>query len=174
MGEGTRERLGELVNARPDDQPYDGYVPAEEVRDDVPPWHSGPGEDSGAVRDHEPAASTWVPPESPETGARPAWLPPGAHPGQPYGPPPGEAYGAPPPGWPPPYGGQPPYGGPSSPYGGPPPYGQLSYGQPPYGAQPGHRKPRMPRWAKIVLVVGVVFYGLSAIWQIFNMLVLSR
>jgi hypothetical protein len=32
----------------------------------------------------------------------------------------------------------------------------------------------MPRWAKIVLVVGVVFYGLSAIWQIVNMLVLSR
>jgi len=124
--------------------------------------------------DPEEAASTWVPVESPEAGTRPAWLPPGTGPGRPYGPPPGEAYSTPPPGWDQsPYGGSPPYGTPS-PYGGPPPYGALPYGTqpPPYGARPG--KPRMPRWAKVVLVVGVAVYVLGAIWQLFSLTVLQR
>ncbi|MGH3379877.1 MAG: hypothetical protein ACRDP6_34620 [Actinoallomurus sp.] len=111
------------------------------------------------------APSTWVPVESAEPGTQPAWLPPGTHSGQPYGPPPGQPYGQ--------QSGRPygqPYGGPPS-YGAqPPPYGTP----PPYGAQPGRPKPRMPRWAKVVLVVGVVFYVLLAIWQGFSILVLRR
>jgi hypothetical protein len=106
----------------PDKQPY-------EAADDVPP-----------------AAATWVPPESPDAGARPAWLPPGAQPGRRYGP----GYGPPP-------------------YGAPPPGWQQP---PPYG--PPARKAGMPRWAKIVVVIGVITYVLGFIGQMINMLVLSR
>jgi hypothetical protein len=123
------------VNAQPgepDRQPYDADVSAR---------------DSEAV---SPAAATWVPPESPDAGARPAWMPPGTQPGQPYG----QSYGSP---------------GPPPPYGAPPPGWQQP---PPYG-QP-YRKPGMPRWAKIVVVVGVITYVLGFIVQMINMLVLSR
>jgi hypothetical protein len=129
------------VNAQPgepDRQPYD-------AADDVP--------DRGSVRDSAavpPAAATWVPPESPDAGARPAWLPPGAQ--QPYG----QAYS---PHGPP---GPPPYGAPPPGWQQPPPYGQ------PY------RKPGMPRWAKIVVIIGVITYVLGFIGQMINMLVLSR
>jgi hypothetical protein len=124
------------VNARPgepDRQPYKAV-------DDVP------ARDGEAV---PPAAATWVPPESPGAGARPAWMPPGTQPGQPYG----QAYGAP---------GPPPYGAPPPGWQQPPPYGQ------PY------RKPGMPRWAKIVVGIGVITYVLGFIGQMINMLVLSR
>ena len=100
------------------------------------------GADGEAV---SPAAATWVPPESPDGGVRPAWMPPEAQ--QPYG----QAYGS--------------YGAP--PYVAPPPAWQ----QPPHG-QP-HRKPRMPRWAKIVVVVGVITYVLGFIGELVNLL-LSR
>ena len=103
-----------------------------------------------AADDVPPAPATWVPPESPEAGARPAWLPPGAPP-QPYGPQPyGQGYGPPP-------------------YGTPPPGWQQP---PPYG--PPARKPGMPRWAKIVIVIGVITYVLGFIGQMINILVLSR
>lgn len=117
-------------------------------------------------------AATWVPPESPGT-ARPAWLPPGTRPGEPYGPPPGHTYGAPPPPYGPydPYGS---YGGGGGPYGGQPPYGNPYGAPPPYGTQAGPRKPRMPRWAKIVLVVGVGLYVLGALAQLFDLAILSR
>jgi hypothetical protein len=51
------------------------------------------------------------------------------------------------------------------------PYGQA-YGPPPYG--PPARKAGMPRWAKIVVVIGVITYVLGFIGQMINMLVLSR
>jgi hypothetical protein len=111
--------------------------------------------------DPEEAASTWIPVESPEAGTRPAWLPPGTRPGQPYGPPPGEAYDTPPPGWE-----HPPYGGAPPPYGTQPPYG--------YGAPTVHPKPRMPRWAKVVLGVGVAVYVLGAVWQMFSLMILRH
>lgn len=126
------------MNARPDEpdrQPYDGHRPADEER-----GFAGQGE---AV---SPAAATWVPPESPDAASRPAWLPPGTQPGQPYG----QAYGPPP-------------------YGAPPPGWQQP---PPYG--PPARKAGMPRWAKIVVVIGVITYVLGFIGQMINMLVLSR
>lgn len=138
----------------PDRQPYDAYThgAADEPQDDVPPPYRPPG---AAWNDRpSPAPATWVPPEPLDSGARPAWMPPGSRPGQ--------AYGPPPPGWPqppmpPPYGAQPPYGG-----------------QPPYGAPGRPSKPRMPRWAKVVMVIGVAGYVLSLIGQIINLLVIKH
>jgi hypothetical protein len=118
------------------------------------PDRKPPGADGEAV---SPAAATWVPPESPDGGVRPAWMPPEAQ--QPYG----QAYGS--------HGSHGSHGAP--PYVAPPPAWQ----QPPHGQQPlhgqPHRKPRMPRWAKIVVVVGVITYVLGFIGELVNLL-LSR
>jgi hypothetical protein len=96
-----------------------------------------------------PAAATWVPPEPLDAGPRPAWVPPGAADLPAYE----RAYGpmggppqAPPPGWT-----------------GPPP-------APPYGAPP--QRKGMPRWAKIVLVLGVASYALGIVFQLVEMLYL--
>jgi hypothetical protein len=115
------------VNAQPDG-------PDERPHDDVPP-----------------ATETWVPPEPPAAGARAAWLPPGARPGEPYdqaqgsyGPPPyGQPYGAPP-GW----------------QRQPPPGWQQ---QQPYGPPP--RRPGISRRAKIIVAGAVVLYILIFIGQ---------
>lgn len=135
------------MNTRPGEPPYDGHSSG-----------AGSGHGAGPPEPEDTpafdAAATWVPPESPDA-ARPAWLPPSTRPGEPHGP----AYG-PPPG---PYGG--PYGAPPpGPYGAPPPYGN--------GPMPG--KPRMPRWAKIVLVVGVGFYVLAALGELLRFALLTR
>jgi hypothetical protein len=87
------------------------------------------------------AASTWVPPESLDPGAHPAWMPPGAQHGQQY----------------------------PTPYGQPPPHPQP----PPYVRQGPPARPRMPRWAKIVLVIGIVTYVLGGILELVNIYVLS-
>jgi hypothetical protein len=108
-----------------------------------------PGRRNEPADDVPPAAATWVPPEAAVPGARPAWLPPGGL-GQPYGPDYGPDYGpqpyAAPPGWPPP-----------------------QYGQAPVQGRRG-----MPRWAKIVLIVGVIFYALAFIGQMVDLFLLSR
>lgn len=105
--------------------------------------------------DVPPAAATWVPPESAAPGARPAWLPPGGI-NQPYG----QDYG------------QQPYG---------PDRGRRPYGAPPgwppspqYGQAPVQGRRGMPRWAKIVLIVGVVFYAFAFIGQMLNLFLLHR
>jgi hypothetical protein len=101
----------------------------------------------------DPAASTWVPPEPLDAAPRSAWIPPGTPP---------QAYGTPPmpPPVPPP---MPPYGPhpPAPPYGGPPAYGP-----------PARR--RMPRWAKIVIVVAVAGYAISLLIQVLNLVYLGR
>ena len=156
------------MNARPGEPEHDGEVPG--VGAPGEPGPATPGEARPATPG-EAAAATWVPPESPDA-ARPAWLPPGAHPGEPYGPPPGHAgFGTALP--PPPTG---PYGGPhqyaasyQNPYGTPPPHPNPYGAPPPYAAGTGHRR-RMPRWAKIVLVVGIGMYLASAVVQMVNLL----
>jgi hypothetical protein len=148
------------VNARPGEPEHDGEVPGVGVPGE--PGPAAPGE----------AAATWVPPASPDAG-HPAWLPPGARPGEPYGPPAGqEGFGT---GLPPPPVG--PYGGPhqyaasyQDPYGTPPPHPGPYGAPPPYVAGPTGHRPRMPRWAKIVLVVGIGLYLISAVAQVVNLL----
>ncbi len=106
------------------------------------------------------AASTWVPLESPGAGTQPAWLPPGMAPGEAYGPQPGQ------PG---------PAGPMGQPYAAPPPlWEQRPPGPPPYGQATGPVKPRMPRWAKVVLVVWGILAVLGFIAQVLEMVLLSR
>jgi hypothetical protein len=63
---------------------------------------------------------------------------------------------------------------PAGPYGGPQPYGSPYGTPPPYGNGPGPHKPRMPRWAKIVLVIGVGFYVLGALAELLNLVLLEQ
>lgn len=152
------------MNARSDEPEHDGEIPGAGASGE--PGPATPGE----------AAATWVPPESPDA-ARPAWLPPGAHPGESYGPPPGHAgFGTALP--PPPTG---PYGGPhqyaasyQDTYGTPPSHPNPYGAPPPYTPGPTAHRPRMPRWAKIVLVVGIGFYVLSGIAEVVNLLLLQH
>jgi hypothetical protein len=129
-----------------------------------------PGEPDHGGR--PPGDDAWVPPE-PAGAVRPAWLPPGVRPGEPYGTPHGQVYG------------QPDgraygqadgraYGQAHGPYAGSPPYGSPYGGPPPYGSGPGHGKPRMPRWAKVVLVLGVGFYLVSAVAGLVDLMLLDR